>query len=318
MEGCEWVAARATAAAEGVPERGPRAVLVLRIPSAPPRPCVPGPPHRAPTPHHYTVSRAGDAPGRARGARLWEAGAAHDHTRGAPICCSRRRPLSLSTFPLLPSPNSESVPSGAADSDAEAADNHRTSTFRLHEGTSHPSRADNVDDLHRLQKSVTKARHDGEGERKRKERKPGVECGMDGQRGPPLPVALTPRSLSLLSLLAHAQRTPTSGRSRLCPRPSSRRPGCELEKRERERERKGADKPWACSSPAPLFSIPSPHLSLSHPTPTPSKTGPAPASSRASASTWPAPTAPSPAASPPRPAPPPPRPASCGRCRTPA
>ena len=51
----------------------------------------------------------------------------------------------------FPRPHSESVPSGAADSDAEAADNHRTSTLRLHEGTSNPSRADNVDDLHRLQ-----------------------------------------------------------------------------------------------------------------------------------------------------------------------
>jgi len=76
-------------------------------------------------------------------------------------------PLTLSSLnPVPPSlPCSESAPH---DSDAEAADNARTSTFRLHEGTSHPSRAGNVDDLHRLQKSVTRARHDGtreEGER---------------------------------------------------------------------------------------------------------------------------------------------------------
>lgn len=74
--------------------------------------------------------------------------------------------------PLLPSPAltrsliSLNLPSESApvhDSDAEG-DNHRTSTFRLTDCTSHPSRADNVDDLHRLQKSVTKARHDGKGE----------------------------------------------------------------------------------------------------------------------------------------------------------
>jgi len=74
--------------------------------------------------------------------------------------------------PLLPSPAltrsliSLNLPSESApvhDSDAEG-DSHRTSTFRLTDCTSHPSRADNVDDLHRLQKSVTKARHDGKGE----------------------------------------------------------------------------------------------------------------------------------------------------------
>ena len=69
----------------------------------------------------------------------------------------------LSTSASSPHLTSEAAQAAAHDSDAEG-DNHRTSTFRLHEGVSHPSRADNVDDLHRLQKSVTKARHDGRSE----------------------------------------------------------------------------------------------------------------------------------------------------------
>lgn len=34
----------------------------------------------------------------------------------------------------------------------------RTATFRLNEGVSHSSRAEDLDDLHRLQKSSTKPR----------------------------------------------------------------------------------------------------------------------------------------------------------------
>ena len=41
--------------------------------------------------------------------------------------------------------------------DDEAHD-ARTATFRLNEGVSHSSRAEDLDDLHRLQKSSTKPR----------------------------------------------------------------------------------------------------------------------------------------------------------------
>lgn len=41
-------------------------------------------------------------------------------------------------------------------------DNNITGLFRLHEGVSGASRAENVQDLHRLQKSSTRPRVDGE------------------------------------------------------------------------------------------------------------------------------------------------------------
>ena len=94
-------------------------------------------------------------------------------TRSVHLCSPTARshlphlPLSHANTAPLTLTHSESGSAPHADSDAEAADNHRTSTFRLHEGTANPSRADNVDDLHRLQKSVTKARHDGERWRER-------------------------------------------------------------------------------------------------------------------------------------------------------
>ena len=112
----------------------------------------------------------------------WGPNQAREGGESAAQCLSPS--FSLNPLPLLFLPYSESAPH--ADSDAEAADAARTSTFRLHEGTSHPSRAGNVDDLHRLQKSVTKARHDGKnGERWR-------EGGEEGRGAVRLPPACRP------------------------------------------------------------------------------------------------------------------------------
>ena len=47
------------------------------------------------------------------------------------------------------------------DSDTEAFIDPKLAMYRLHEGVSHASRASDVGELHRLQKSSTKPRHDG-------------------------------------------------------------------------------------------------------------------------------------------------------------
>ena len=56
------------------------------------------------------------------------------------------------------------------DSDTEAFTDPRLAMYRLHEGVSHASRASDVGELHRLQKSSTKPRHDGKQWEKRKSR----------------------------------------------------------------------------------------------------------------------------------------------------
>mgnify|MGYP000267032337 CR=1 FL=1 len=48
------------------------------------------------------------------------------------------------------------------ESDSEAVIDPKLAMYRLHEGVSHASRASDVGELHRLQKSSTKPRHDGE------------------------------------------------------------------------------------------------------------------------------------------------------------
>lgn len=48
------------------------------------------------------------------------------------------------------------------ESDSEAVVDPKLAMYRLHEGVSHASRASDVGELHRLQKSSTKPRHDGE------------------------------------------------------------------------------------------------------------------------------------------------------------
>lgn len=48
------------------------------------------------------------------------------------------------------------------ESDTEAVVDPKLAMYRLHEGVSHASRASDVGELHRLQKSSTKPRHDGE------------------------------------------------------------------------------------------------------------------------------------------------------------
>ena len=48
------------------------------------------------------------------------------------------------------------------ESDNEAVIDPKLAMYRLHEGVSHASRASDVGELHRLQKSSTKPRHDGE------------------------------------------------------------------------------------------------------------------------------------------------------------
>lgn len=57
---------------------------------------------------------------------------------------------------------SELAANNTYESDNEAVIDPKLAMYRLHEGVSHASRAADVGELHRLQKSSTKPRHDGE------------------------------------------------------------------------------------------------------------------------------------------------------------
>jgi hypothetical protein len=99
------------------------------------------------------------------------------------------------------------------DSDTEAFIDPKLAMYRLHEGVSHASRASDVGELHRLQKSSTKPRHDGKKKDNGSEKS---EAKREKQRAPP--AIVSSRRCKELPELFYFFRPPRHARDGICAR----------------------------------------------------------------------------------------------------
>ena len=163
------------------------------------------------TPRCRRQERGGDA-----AACVWGARAASDPGGQCRESGDGARRVLLCVVPHPPSPSSPPHRETGFDSDADT--NPLMSMWRLHEGVSGASRAVDVAELHRLQKSSTKPRHDGE--RGGKRRVGGSTCVWCGQAGAESALCVFFRRAMPLCTLCTA-RPPCLGR--LVPAHTARR-----------------------------------------------------------------------------------------------